>query len=245
MYEGLAARAYDVLHAARGKDYAAEAAAVAAAVRQRRPHAHTLLDVACGSGLHLAALRGLGFDVAGVDRSPAMLALARGRLGPCIPLHEADMRDLDLGGRFDVVTCLFSSIGYLATPEELRAGCAALARHLHPGGVLVVEPWLSPGVWIDGHVAADSGTADGLAVARASRCYRRGRVSGIDMQWLIATSERVDHIVETHEMGLYEPVDYEDALAAAGLVDIELDPAGITGRGLWVATQPGAPPATG
>jgi dTDP-3-amino-3,6-dideoxy-alpha-D-glucopyranose N,N-dimethyltransferase len=48
-------RAYELLHAARGKDYVREAAAVAERIRRRRPDARTLLDVACGSGLHLAA----------------------------------------------------------------------------------------------------------------------------------------------------------------------------------------------
>jgi len=238
MYEGVAARAYDVLHAGQGKDYAGEAAAVAAAVRARRPDARTLLDVACGSGLHLAAFRDLGFDVAGVDRSPAMLALARGRLGDGVPLHEGDMADLDLGRRFDAVTCLFGSIGYLTSTDRLRAGCAALARHLEPGGVLVVEPWFAPGTWWDGRTSAAGAGDDTMSVARAARCYKRGRISGIEMHWLIATAAQVDHVVEVHEMGLYDPVEYEDAMAAAGLVGIDLDPAGITGRGLWVASAP-------
>jgi SAM-dependent methyltransferase len=237
VYEGVAVGAYDLLHRARGKDYRAEAAAVAALIRARSPQARTLLDVACGSGHHLAAFADLGFEGEGVDQSPSMLAAAADRLGPGVPLHQGDMRDFDLGRRFDAVTCLFSSIGYLAAPDDLRAGVRALARHVAPGGVLVVEPWLAPGVWQDGLVDAESAHEGDVAVARISRCYRRGHVSGIEMHWLVATAARVDHAVETHELGLYEPNDYADALAGAGLVDIELDPAGLIGRGLWVATR--------
>ena len=61
MYDRAAA-AYDVLHAARSKDYAGEAARVAALVRERRPEARTLLDAACGTGGHLPFLRD-HFDV--------------------------------------------------------------------------------------------------------------------------------------------------------------------------------------
>jgi SAM-dependent methyltransferase len=72
-----------------------------------------------------------------------MLEVAVGRL-PGVPLHEVDMLTMDLGRRFDAVTCLFSSIGYAHTPERLQAAVATMARHLEPGGVLVLEPWLWP-----------------------------------------------------------------------------------------------------
>ena len=54
------------------------------------------------------------------------------------------MTAFDLGCRFDVVTCLFSSIGYVGTVERLDQAIATMAAHLEPGGTLIVEPWLSP-----------------------------------------------------------------------------------------------------
>src|SRR5215212_8282456 len=76
MYERAAA-AYDVLHAAREKDYAGEAARIAELVRERRPDARSLLDTACGTGGHLRFLADHFDEVEGVDGSPAMLARAR------------------------------------------------------------------------------------------------------------------------------------------------------------------------
>lgn len=124
------------------KDYAREAARLHELVQERAPGARTLLDVACGTGKHLEQLRAW-YEVEGLDLDPELLAIARDRL-PDVPLHEADMVDFDLGRRFDAVTCLFSSIGYVLTGKRLRSAAAAIARHVEPGGVLAVEPWITP-----------------------------------------------------------------------------------------------------
>lgn len=57
------------------------------------------------------------------------------------------MRSFDLGRRFDAVTCLFRSIGYMPTVEDLSAAVATMARHLVDGGVLVVDGWVRPDAW--------------------------------------------------------------------------------------------------
>ena len=139
---------YDLIYEAMGKDYAAEAAVVDALVRERNPGSRTLLDVACGTGGHLRHLRD-AYDVMGVDLDPSMLGEARRHL-PDAPLVEADMRSFDLGVRFDAVICLFSSIGYMASTAELEAAIEAMARHLHDGGVLIVDGWVRPDAWRGG-----------------------------------------------------------------------------------------------
>ena len=142
MYDRSAAL-YDAIYQGIGKDYAAESAEIIDLIRARRPDASTLLDVACGTGGHLEHLRTV-FTVEGLEASPHMAAIARTKLGPGVAVHEDDMRRFDLGRRFDAVTCLFSSIGYLRTPDELTQALTTMARHLVPGGVLVVDPWFFP-----------------------------------------------------------------------------------------------------
>src|SRR5215218_2027417 len=84
-----------------GKDYGAEARRVTELIRQRRPGARTLLDVACGTGRHLERLR-QEFDCEGLDLDGGLVAVARRRL-PEMRLTRADMADFDLGRRFDAV----------------------------------------------------------------------------------------------------------------------------------------------
>src|SRR3954469_18952400 len=141
------ARMYDVIYAS-GRDYRREAAELDRLIQQRRPGARTLLDVACGTGAHLERLT--SYQAEGLDLDPEMLAVARERL-PDVPFHEGDMTSFELGSRFDAVVCMFSSIGYVKTEKRLRSTIASTARHLEPGGVLVVEPWLTPDVWLDRH----------------------------------------------------------------------------------------------
>ena len=82
------------------------------------------------------------------DLLPEMLAVARQRL-PGVPLITADMRTLALGRRFDAVTCLFSSIGYVDGSDELITTVARFADQLNPGGVLIIEGWVRPDAWSD------------------------------------------------------------------------------------------------
>src|SRR5260370_13589556 len=138
------ARIYDLLYAGSGiKGYPAEAAELHRIIQDASPAAQTLLDVACGTGAHLVEMQ-RWYAVEGVDLSPAMLAAARTRL-PGIPLREGDMRRLDLGKTFDAVTCLFSSIGYMTDPSDLRAAIARLAAHVTPGRALIAARWGRPG----------------------------------------------------------------------------------------------------
>jgi SAM-dependent methyltransferase len=217
---------YDPLYAT-FKDYAAEVERLRALIGERR----TLLDVACGTGKHLELLRE-HYDVAGLDLDPGLLAIARERL-PGVELHEADMTDFDLGRRFDVVTCLFSSIGYVVTVERLHEAIAAMARHLEPGGLLVVEPWLMPDAWRDGTVSMLVVDEPERKLVRMSRSLRRDRVSVVEFHYLIATAEAGEHFVERHELGLFNDEEYRAAFAAAGL-GVDHDPEGLMGRGLYV-----------
>lgn len=234
MYDQSSA-AYDLLHAARGKDYRSEAAAVAARIRARRPEARSVLDVACGTGLHLAAFAGLGFDVEGVELSPAMLAVAAERL-PGVALHQGDMRTFRLGRRFDAVVCLFSAIGYMSTPEDLALAVAAARDHLVDGGLLVVEPWFTPDRWFEGTVHADCATSPKLAVGRVSRSWREGDQSLIEMHWVLTEPDRTWSFTEIHRMGLFT-VDQQLAVFRAAGFDVEHEEEGLTGRGLFVGVS--------
>jgi SAM-dependent methyltransferase len=225
------AELYDAIYASI-RDYPREAAELDALVQAKRPGARTLLDVACGTGAHLEHLTGR-YEVEGLDADPGMLAVARRRL-PGLELHEADMAEFDLGKRYDAIVCMFSSIGYVKTKERLRSAAAAFARHLEPGGVLVVEPWLTPDVWQDGHVGSVFVDRPELKIARMNIARRRGDVSVVDFHYLVATPDGVEHLIEPHELGLFTVDQHLDAFRAAGLA-VEHDPEGPMGRGLYVA----------
>jgi SAM-dependent methyltransferase len=223
------AQYYDAVYS--WKDYAGEAERIHELVQARKPGAATLLDVACGTGAHLAELRHR-YRCEGLDLDPDLLAVARERL-PDLPLHQGDMRDFDLGRRFDAVTCLFSSIGYLMTVEALEAAVGAMARHLEPGGVLLVEPWLSPESVTGPHVSAVFVDEPELKIARVNTIEVDGRTSSFDFHFLVGTPEHVEHFVEHHELALFTHEEHLAAFRAAGL-EVEHDEEGLMGRGLYI-----------
>lgn len=217
------------------KDYAEEAQQLERVVRERHPHAATLLDVACGTGKHLEQLRGR-FACEGVDLDEGLLAVARERV-PDVPLHVADMRDFDLGRQFDVVTCLFSAIGFVGGPTGLAAAARTLARHLAPGGILLVEPWIVPEAWVPGRPHLLTHEEPGLTLARVTLSgLRDERVSTTEMHYVLATSDGIEHFVEHHDPYLFTHDEMRAAFEAAGLT-AELDPEGLIGRGLWICRR--------
>ena len=143
------AHLYDAIYRA-FKDYAGEATAIATLVRAAHPNARTILDVGCGTGEHALHLRtSHGFEVDGLELDPGLLAIAREKL-PNARFFEADMAGFDVGHRYDVVLCLFSSIGYLKTLDRVTTALRCFREHLAKGGVVVVEPWFAPGVLNEG-----------------------------------------------------------------------------------------------
>ncbi len=96
-----------------------------------------------------------------------------------------------LGRRFDAVTCLFSSIGYVGTEAGLRSAVAAMAAHLEPGGVLVVEPWLTPDVWVPNRPHLLTVDEPNLKIARMTISGREGRLAIMEFSYLVGTPDGV------------------------------------------------------
>ncbi|HUF47055.1 MAG TPA: class I SAM-dependent methyltransferase [Vicinamibacterales bacterium] len=233
------ARVYDAL--CRHKDYAAACEALRFLLGRVAPDATSLLDVACGTGQHLRYLCE-HYQVQGLDGSREMLAIAREKC-PGVPLHEGSLLDFRLPVRFDVVTCLFGSIAYATTPEDLRRAVACLARHLRPGGTLVVEPWIAPERFISGRLVFDRVHEADLAVARMYVTRREGRLSIFDSDYLIGTAEDVTAFRERQALGLFTDAEYREAFGEAALEVVDAG-GDLFGYGLYVCRATGGDTAS-
>lgn len=99
-----------------------------------------VLDLACGTGNVLLELLRRGYDVEGADYSAGMLRVARSKTPGSVRFWHQDARSLDIPGEpFDACVCLFDSLNYLLTPEELCSAFRGVRRHLRPGGSLVFD----------------------------------------------------------------------------------------------------------
>jgi SAM-dependent methyltransferase len=210
------AHVYDMVYEASGKDYAAESDEIHRLVQIHNPQARTLLDVASGTGGHLRHLQN-HYEVSGIDLDPEMVAVGRQGLAD-VPMTVADMRAFDLGSTFDVVICLFSSIGYMRSIQDLDAAIESMARHLNPEGLLIVDGWLRPDAWMDrAPVQVLVATSEETTVARVGRSVRDRTATRLEMHYLIANQDGIEHVVELHELTLFSNDDYTAAFHRAGL----------------------------
>lgn len=225
---------YDQIHSFQDCREAAEK--IYAVVDEFNPSASTLLDVGCGSGRQIEHLRSR-FRVAGLDIDPAMLAIARKRLGLEVELFEADMADFALDRRFDVVTCLFGSISFLLTLENLRDAIAAMARHLASGGVLLIEPWLSPAQYWRNNIKLNISEVPNRKIAWMYVGREEGNIVTEDVHYLVGEPDGVTHFTQIQRHRLHSDEDFRAAFAAAGLTMVQYEPKGLFGYGLYVALR--------
>lgn len=180
-----------------------DCAEVAAALA---PPPGRLLELGCGAGRTTRQLVGLGYDVTAVDDSPAMLAHVTG-----CEVVEADLFALDLGARFDVVLGASHFVDD-ADPARRSALLATCARHLAPGGVVLLErydpEWVAAPVSYAGRAGPVAIDFDVLEVAPdgsvgARLVYDlRGRTWTQEFSFVAATEQLVTDEAAAHGLCL-------------------------------------------
>ena len=214
------------------KNYARECEILRAVIAVAAPGARTILDVACGTGEHDKFLKE-HYAVDGVDLNESYLRAARVK-NPAGSYTRADMTDFDLAATYDAVTCLFSAIGYVRTAGRLQRAIACMARHLNPGGVLIVEPWLTPDDWKPGATFIHAGEIGADKVCRMSLSGQEGNLSVVQMHYLRGRPDGIEHYSERLELGLFTRDEMTRAFESANM-EVGYDAEGLMGRGLYLA----------
>ncbi len=227
---------YDAIYDAVGKDYGREAKRLREIIRKRQKSTgKTLLDVACGTGRHISFLKQF-FTVEGLDLDRRLLAIARKR-NPGIRFHYSNMLSFNLKKQFDVITCLFSAIGYMTSYQRLQQAIRNMERHLKPGGVLIVEPWLTPTAFHPGRISAVFVNQPKMKIVRMNRTVVKGRISKLDFHYMVGTPDNISDFKEEDEFGLFTNDEYMKAFRSVGLRVVR-DSKGLIGRGLYIGTKP-------
>ena len=212
-----------------------------------------VLDLACGTGEAALIFAAAGCEVAGVDRSAAMLEIARGKArgaGYDVAFIRGDMRELPMKDErpktndqrmqpgtpssfvlrpssFDLVTCFYDSMNYLINDGDLDRVCAGVARVLRPGGYMVFD--LNTANEYASWDQRDSVTHDGrdcLVYNQLSYDPDAHLATG-RIVWFVREIDRWWRGEETHIERAWGDDEVRTALAGAGLALIgRYDPAG-------------------
>jgi len=197
---------------------------------------NSLLDVGCGTGLHLKHLKD-DFSCTGVDVSKSMLKIARKNVKGAT-FKEADMKNLNLGKQFDVIVCLLSSIGYVKTAVSLEKTIQNFSKHLKKGGLALIEPSHAKSFYVSGEPRITAYNGKDAKIARVNFTKIRQATAVLNMHLLIAERGKdAKYFVDRHELGLFGINNTLRIMKAAGLKSKYLKNGLITGRELFVGIK--------
>lgn len=227
---------YDLLYSS--KNYQNESNVLIDQIKIRKPDAKTILDICCGTAEHHKYLKS-EFQIEGIDINTEFIDLAK-KKNPNCNYHIADMVDFELDKQYDVLICLFSSIGYVKSFERLTSALKCFQKHLKKGGLVIVEPWLTPENWYHGKLHMLTYEKDNLKICRMNKSDTEGNLSIINFHYLIGSIEKgIEQFEEKHELALFTKDEMKKAFYGANL-DVTFDEQGITGRGLYYGTKKNA-----
>jgi SAM-dependent methyltransferase len=224
---------YDALYCF--KNYEQESSDIISLLKEEHPQASTVLDVACGTAEHDKYLASV-YQVDGLDISEDFIHIASSK-NPAGKYFCMDMTDFRLKRSYDVILCLFSSIGYAKTIDKTTQALCCFEKHLKPDGIIVIEPWFTPDTWTpDGRVYMLTGETPESKICRMNITGKEGALSILEFHYLVGTAIGVEHFTERNELGLFSVDDMNRAFAAAKLT-VKYDESGLTGKGLYIARK--------
>jgi len=187
----------------------------------------TVLDVACGSGVHLLRLAERGIGGLGFDISESLVAHATEEAAvhaDLVTFVEGDMRDIDaVSGDefFDAATVLSGTFGYLGVEEDLGV-LEGIHEALRPGGRVLLD-CVSPQWGAKNRQRHWEMVTDGYLLSEAhydpASCVRQTGFLYIDAKGVVSRMEEPERIriyTLPELMGLLQATDLEYVAAYGG-----------------------------
>ena len=233
MWEELA-KYYDLLYA--WKPYEKEANTIHNLIQKnKKTSGSEMLDVACGTGNHIQFLK-KHYKITGTDLNKDMLKVAKKKF-PKLKFQQANMISFNLKKKFDVITCLFSSIGYVKNYTNLEKTIASFSKHLKTGGVLIIEPFITKEAYHSGRPHANFVNEPDVKICRMNVSQKRGNIAILDFHFLIATKKGIGHLRDKHELGLFDIGKFLKILKDNGFQAKFLKNGLMKDRGLYIAVK--------
>ena len=234
MYKELA-KYYDLIYS--WKNYEEEVERIKELIKEyKKSEGKRLLDVGCGTGKHLEYLKN-DYSCVGMDLNDEMVAIAKQNIKE-VKFMQADMIDFDLKSKFDIILCMFSSIGYVKTYSNLIRTIANFSNHLEQGGVIIIEPWFTKSTYRVGYPGMTTYDGEDIKIARLNTTKIENELSLMEMHYLIVEkNEDVKYFVDRHELGLFEVEKFLDIMTTAGLKAEFLKDGLMKERGLYIGIK--------
>lgn len=186
------------------------------AARRHGVRLRTIVDLACGTGnTAVPWADGRGRVVIGVDRSEAMLRMARPK-SRRVRWVRQDASRLRLGLRADLVTCHFDALNHVLDPDELQRICDRVAETLNPGGLFLFD--LNTQYMLEWLAASEKLFHAGPHVFTAYNAYdRESGVATFNQLWFLKTGRLYRKVLVTVRTRAFADAALRRTLRLSGL----------------------------
>ncbi|UCE95921.1 MAG: class I SAM-dependent methyltransferase [Candidatus Bathyarchaeota archaeon] len=228
---------YDQIYLKR-KDYENESQTIRQIIKQfEKKPSKTLLDIGCGTGEHLKYLS-QSLKCKGLDISEEMIKKAKAKVADA-EFETANMIDFSLDERFDVIICLFGSIGYVQTFRNLVRTFKNFLNHQNNEGLTIIAPWVFRKDFRKGAFSIDTYEDDETKLVRMGTSKLTRSHWLVYFHYLIGKDESIKYSSEVHKMLAADYEDYINAFSLAGYSETEFlkEDEGAMRRGLFVAIK--------
>lgn len=232
------ARYYDLIYG--GKDYQKEVQVLCQLISEyKRSEGKQLLDIACGTGNHLKYLSKI-FMCEGIDINSELIEIATNKVPNAI-FVKTNMLNFNLRKKYDIITCLFSAIGYTKTLRNLKKALNSFYFHLKDGGVVLIEPWFTKDNknFVVNVPFMTSHESDNVKISRISIANIDKNVSTMDTHYIVGeTGKGISHFSEKHTLGLFEKDEFLEIMTTVGFrAKFLKEGISTDGRGLYVGVK--------
>lgn len=182
-----------------------------------------ILELCCGTGRLTIPLAKDGYNITGVDFTPSMLEEAKlkaAESGLKIEFIEADIRNLDLPEKYDLIFIPFNSIHHLYKNEDLFKAFNTVKKHLKKDGLFLLDCF-NPNIHliVDGEKElkkiAEYSSKDGRRVTIKQLMEYENRTQINRIEWHYFINGEFDS-VQNLDMRMYFPQELDSYLESCG-----------------------------
>jgi len=140
-------RIYDLIY--KDKNYKQEVAYIEKLIKRYSDRSSkSLFDIGCGTGSHGFWFMKKGYSVTGIDRSAAMISIAKKHnlSSDLIEFRVADAKSFSLSKKFNIAVSLFHVMSYLTANKDFIKSLNNIHKHLNQGGLFIFDFWYGPAV---------------------------------------------------------------------------------------------------
>lgn len=125
------AKYYDLFY--KKKNYDKESTFLENLINKRK----NILDVGCGTGLHMHYLEEKNYQVEGLDLNEGMLEVAKTRVKGL--LYQGNLLDFQPKKKYDAIISMFAVFNHLNNEQELEKAILHWYKYLNENGILIID----------------------------------------------------------------------------------------------------------